>query len=199
MNNKDKNIKIFSHIFVLMLCAIIAISATFSWYSRQSAQSLSSGNELTYSQSGHISGNGCNVTTYVGENDNGKISYSATDISSGTTSLTAAPGKFIYFKTEIQDNSTALKSNISVYLENFSYTSPTNTAIKIGLTQPEKTYKSFTTTTDGSAYKISSIQIEDNLQVAKGSTTIVYWFIEFADNATTGTSATLGNIHIVYN
>lgn len=199
MKKGTANARMFSHILILLLCVIIAVVATFSWYSRSTTQSLGTAGELTYSQSGNITGNGCIAQTFAGTYSEGDISYSSTPVAD-TDSITSEPGACNYFKTVITDqNSNAPKSVLSVYLENFTYSSSMGSTIHIGLLQPEKTYKQFTSTTSGSNKVIESLCLEDNIVITSGGTVTVYWFVQIDSSYTGSGSIGLGNLHIVYN
>lgn len=191
------NPKILSRILVLLLVLSIAVVATFSWYNR-TASNAGEGNKFSYTQSGKINGDGGSIATYVGTNDNGKITYSTTPLSTSNDVISTEPGAVNYFKTVVTDNSNA-DSLISVYLENFTYSSSMNSSIHIGLTNPEKTYKEFDATLTGGSYVIKSLCLEDNVPIAKGGTVEIYWFIKVDENFSGTGSITLGNLHLVYN
>lgn len=197
MKKKAVNAKMFSHILILFMCVIIAVVATFSWYSRSSIESLGTAGALSYSQSGNITGNGCTAQTFAGTYADGDVSYSSTELSG---SITSEPGSLSYFKTVITDqNSTAPKSVLSLYLENFTYSSSMGSSIHIGLTQPEKTYKQFTSTLTDGSYVIESLCLEDNIVITSGGEVTVYWFVQIDNSYSGDGSINLGNLHIVYN
>lgn len=198
MKNSEQKSKMISHILIMAMTLIMAVAATFSWLPRNPAASLGKGNMLNYTQSGEINGSGGVVHTYAGTNDNGVITYSATELSSD--SVTAAPGKVNYFKTVIQDNTTnGNKSVVSVYLENLKFSTDMGNAFHIGLTEPEKTYKSFKTTAQGEYNVISSLCLEDNIIIQNGDDWEIYWFISVdADYSGNGTIV-LDTMHLVYN
>lgn len=199
MKKLKANSRLISHIFILATVFVIAVAATFSWYNR-SQSPLGSGSTLAYSQSGKINGTGGTVTTYVGTDDNGKITYD-TPLTSAE-SLTAEPGTINYFKSVISDNSTtSADSVVSLYLEDLSYGSSLGDTLHIGLYKPEKLYRTFTAHNSGDSYIADSIKLEDNLVIKKGGTLEVYWFIEIDGSASSSEAAdiSLGSLHLVYN
>lgn len=202
MKKQGKKMKLFSHILILSLVVIIAVAATFSWYNR-SVQSYGEGNLLKYSQSGNVNGKGCTIKTYAGTNDKGKVTYGDTELTASSEALTTAPGAINYFKTVITSEVTdpdAAEGTVSVYLENFSYAQTLGSGnVNIGIIQPEKTYKSFSTTQSGSSYIASNICLEDNLLITKGSTKEIYWFVEVGSSTVKEGNITLGTMHLVYN
>ena len=198
MKKSEQKSKMISHILIMAMTLIMAVAATFSWLPRNPAASLGKGNMLNYTQSGEINGSGGVVHTYAGTNDNGVITYSATELSSD--SVTAAPGKVNYFKTVIQDNTTnGNKSVVSVYLENLKFSTDMGNAFHIGLTEPEKTYKSFKTTAQGEYNVISSLCLEDNIIIQKGADWEIYWFISVDGNYSGNGTIVLDTMHLVYN
>lgn len=198
MKKSEQKSKMISHILIMAMTLIMAVAATFSWLPRNSAASLGKGNMLKYTQSGEINGSGGVVHTYAGTNDNGVITYSATELSSD--SVTAAPGKVNYFKTVIQDNTTnGNKSVVSVYLENLKFSTDMGNAFHIGLTEPEKTYKSFKTTAQGEYNVISSLCLEDNIIIQNGDDWEIYWFISVDGNYSGNGTIVLDTMHLVYN
>lgn len=198
MKKSEKKSKMISHILIMAMTLIMAVAATFSWLPRNPAASLGKGNMLNYTQSGEINGSGGVVHTYAGTNDNGVITYSATELSSD--SVTAAPGKVNYFKTVIQDNTTnGNKSVVSVYLENLKFSTDMGNAFHIGLTEPEKTYKSFKTTAQGEYNVISSLCLEDNIIIQNGDDWEIYWFISVDGNYSGNGTIVLDTMHLVYN
>lgn len=198
MKKSEQKSKMISHILIMAMTLIMAVAATFSWLPRNPAASLGKGNMLNYTQSGEINGSGGVVHTYAGTNDNGVITYSATELSSD--SVTAAPGKVNYFKTVIQDNTTnGNKSVVSVYLENLKFSTDMGNAFHIGLTEPEKTYKSFKTTAQGEYNVISSLCLEDNIIIQNGDDWEIYWFISVDGNYSGNGTIVLDTMHLVYN
>lgn len=198
MKKSEQKSKMISHILIMAMTLIMAVAATFSWLPRNPAASLGKGNMLNYTQSGEINGSGGVVHTYAGTNDNGVITYSATELSSD--SVTAAPGKVNYFKTVIQDNTTnGNKSVVSVYLENLKFSTDMGNAFHIGLTEPEKTYKSFKTTAQGEYNVISSLCLEDNIIIQNGDDWEIYWFISVDGNYSGNETIVLDTMHLVYN
>lgn len=197
MKKAHGNARFVSHILILLLCVIIGVVATFSWYNRSTTQSLGTAGQLTYTQSGNISGNGCTVKTYAGTLVDGDISYSTEELSSA---ITSEPGALSYFKTVLTDASNSPKSYVSVYLENFTYSQSLGAnSVHIGITQPEKTYKQFNATANGSNYVIDSLCLEDNIIIDAGSTIEIYWFVEIDGNAVVNGSISPGTLHVVYN
>lgn len=198
MKKSEQKSKMISHILIMAMTLIMAVAATFSWLPRNPAASLGKGNMLKYTQSGEINGSGGEVHTYAGTNDNGVITYSATELSSD--SVTAAPGKVNYFKTVIQDNTTnGNKSVVSVYLENLKFSTNMGNAFHIGLTEPEKTYKSFNATAQGEYNVISSLCLEDNIIIQNGDDWEIYWFISVDGNYSGDGTIVLDTMHLVYN
>ena len=199
MKKQMINTKLLSHILILSLVMIIGVTATFSWYNRSVSSDGETGNLLKYSQSGKVNGNGCTIKTYAGTEDKGKITYSDNELSTSSETLTTAPGANNYFKTEIKSEGTA-DGTVSVYLENFSYDKTLGSgSVNVGIIQPEKTYKSFSTAESGSVYSASKICLEDNLMVTSGSTIEIYWFVEVGSSTTGSGNITLGTMHLVYN
>lgn len=197
MKKQNTNIKLFSHILILSFVMIIAVTATFSWYDRSVSTGGETGNVLKYSQSGNVNGEGGTIKTYAGTNNNGKVTYLDKELSTSSVALTSAPGAINYFKTVI---TSMTDSTVSVYLENFSYAKSLGSGnVKIGIIQPEKTYKSFSTTPSESAYNISKICLEDNLMVKSGGTIEIYWFVEVGSGTTGSGNINLGTMHLVYN
>ncbi|MDO4830218.1 MAG: hypothetical protein Q4A46_01920 [Clostridia bacterium] len=198
MKKSEQKSKMISHILIMAMTLIMAVAATFSWLPRNPAASLGTGNMLKYTQSGEINGSGGEVHTYAGTNDNGVITYSDTELSSD--SVTAAPGKVNYFKTVIQDNTTNKnKSVVSVYLENLKFSTDMGNAFHIGLTEPEKTYKSFNTTAQGEYNVIVSLCLEDNIIIQNGDAREIYWFISVDGNYSGNGTIVLDTMHLVYN
>lgn len=198
MKKSEQKSKMISHILIMAMTLIMAVAATFSWLPRNPAASLGTGNMLKYTQSGEINGSGGEVHTYAGTNDNGVITYSATELSSD--SVTAAPGKVNYFKTVIQDNTTnGNKSVVSVYLKNLKFSTDMGNAFHIGLTEPEKTYKSFNATAQGEYNVISSLCLEDNIIIQNGGAWEIYWFISVDGNYSGNGTIVLDTMHLVYN
>ncbi len=198
MKKSEQKSKMISHILIMAMTLIMAVAATFSWLPRNPAASLGTGNMLKYTQSGEINGSGGEVHTYAGTNDNGVITYSATELSSD--SVTAAPGKVNYFKTVIQDNTTnGNKSVVSVYLKNLKFSTDMGNAFHIGLTEPEKTYKSFNATAQGEYNVISSLCLEDNIIIQNGDAWEIYWFISVDGNYSGNGTIVLDTMHLVYN
>ncbi len=190
MKKGERKSKLLTHILILALCLLTAVTAAFSWYDRSTA-ATETGNLLTYSQTGKISGEGCTVVTYVGTENNGVISYDSTDISSSGRSLKTEPGSVNYFETVITNNSTdAADSMISVYLEDFYCDDGLSDYVKLGLTQPEKTYKTVSS---------ARVCLEDNLEIGQGETVTVDWFVEVDSDCSDSGSISLGTMHIVYN
>ena len=74
MKKSRSNLRVVSHIAVLALVLVIAVVATFSWYTRTVA-TAESGSILQYKQSGNISGNGGKLESFVGTNNNGEKTY----------------------------------------------------------------------------------------------------------------------------
>ncbi|MEE1318160.1 MAG: hypothetical protein UHD05_01485 [Ruminococcus sp.] len=201
---KHGNAKLFSHILILALVLIIAVGATFSWYNRTVTSSAGSGDLLTYEQTGNINGEGGTIKTYAGTSDNGKITYSSEELSTASDTISTEPNAVNYFKTVITnvgDNDEALEDSIvSVYLEDFSYSSSLGkSSVHIGIIQPEKTYKEYNATLSGSDYMVDNICLEDNIPLAKGGTTEIYWFVEIDKNVATSGDVKLGTMHLVYN
>lgn len=196
---KHSNAKLFSHILILALVLLIAVGATFSWYNRTVTSSAGSGDLLTYNQTGNVSGEGGTIKTYAGTSDNGKITYSTEELSTASGTVSTEPGALNYFKTVITNGETSGDSMVSVYLENFSYSSSLGDSVHIGIIQPEKTYKQFDATLSGSNYNISSVCLEDNIPLKKGGSTEVYWFVEIDSDVTTSGSIQLDTMHLVYN
>lgn len=198
MKKSEQKSKMISHILIMAMTLIMAVAATFSWLPRNPAASLGTGNMLKYTQSGEINGSGGEVHTYAGTNDNGVITYSDTELSSD--SVTAAPGKVNYFKTVIQDNTTnGNKSVVSVYLENLKFSTDMGNAFHIGLTEPEKTYKSFNATAQGEYNVIVSLCLEDNIIIQNGDDWEIYWFISVDGNYSGDGTIVLDTMHLVYN
>ncbi len=198
MKKSEQKSKMISHILIMAMTLIMAVAATFSWLPRNPAASLGTGNMLKYTQSGEINGSGGEVHTYAGTNDNGVITYSATELSSD--SVTAAPGKVNYFKTVIQDNTTnGNKSVVSVYLKNLKFSTDMGNAFHIGLTEPEKTYKRFNATAQGEYNVISSLCLEDNIIIQNGDAWEIYWFISVDGNYSGNGNIVLDTMHLVYN
>lgn len=198
MKKRISNPKLISHILLLALVMSIAVVATFSWYNRSVTPSAGEGKKFTYTQSGNVNGAGGTVTTYAGTSDNGVITYS-TEAVSTTGAVTTEPGKLSYFKTVITDESSEGDSLVSVYLENFTYSSSMGNAIHIGLTEPEKTYKPISATTSGGNCVVESICLEDNIFVEKGGTVEIYWFVQIDGSYSGNGTIDLGNLHLVYN
>lgn len=196
---KHSNAKLFSHILILSLVLLIAVGATFSWYNRSVTPSAGSGDLLTYNQTGNINGEGGTIKTYAGTSDNGKITYSSDELSTASGTVSTEPGALNYFKTVITNGETSGDSMVSVYLENFSYSSSLGDSVHIGIIQPEKTYKQFDAKLSGSVYKVSSVCLEDNIPLKKGGTTEIYWFIEIDSDVNDAGSITLDTMHLVYN
>lgn len=193
MKKSRSNFRVISHIAVLALVLVIAVVATFSWYNRSTA--TQEGNLLQYSQSGNISGNGGSLRTFVGTNDNGVITYETEN----SGSISTEPGAVNYFKTVITDESNTGDSVISLYLEDMSFSNMNSSTVKIGIIQPEKTYKKFTGTLSGSNYIVDRICLIDNVYVQNQSTTEVYWFVEINKSYSGTGSINLGTLHLVYN
>ena len=199
MKKSEQKSKMISHILIMAMTLIMAVAATFSWLPRNPAASLGKGNMLKYTQSGEINGSGGVVHTYAGTNDNGVITYSNTALSKDDN-VTAEPGKVNYFKTVIQDNTTnGNKSVVSVYLENLKFSTDMGNAFHIGLTEPEKTYKSFNATAQGEYNVISSLCLEDNIIIQKGDAWEIYWFISVDGNYSGNGTIVLDTMHLVYN
>ncbi|MCD8026840.1 MAG: hypothetical protein LUF33_07985 [Clostridiales bacterium] len=189
MKKGERKSKLLTHIIILALCLLTTVTAAFSWYDRSTA-ATETGNLLTYTQTGKISGEGCTVVTYVGTENNGVISYDSDDISSSSySSLTTEPGSVNYFETVIKNNGTA-DCMISVYLEDFTYSNGLSGYVKLGLTQPEKTYKTVSS---------ARVCLEDNLEIGQGETVTVDWFVEVDSDCSDSGSISLGTMHIVYN
>ncbi len=195
---KYSKLRYFSHILILTLVLVIAVGATFSWYNRTVITSAGEGNKFTYIQNGNVNGVGGSITTYKGTNVDGVVTYSNDPLTS-TGGLTTEPGALNYFKTVITDESTEGDSMISVYLENFTYSKSMGNSIHIGISEPEKTYKKYTSTLSGSNYVAKSICLEDNVFVKKGGTVEIYWFVEIDANYSGNGSLSLGTMHLVYN
>ena len=202
---KYSNSKLFSHILIFALVLLIAVGATFSWYNRPEPSSAGSGNLLTYNQTGNINGEGGSIQTYAGTNDNGKITYSTEELSVSADSISTEPGALNYFKTVITNGASSGDSMVSVYLENFRYSSSLGDSVHIGIIQPEKTYKKYSAVLSGSEYKADSICLEDNIPLkgynaeAGTGTVEIYWFVEVDKNVTESGSIQLGTMHLVYN
>lgn len=196
MKKSRSNLRVVSHIAVLALVLVIAVVATFSWYNR-SASSFESGSTLKYTQTGNVSGKSGDIQTYVGVDDNGIITYE-TALTDGM-SVTTEPGAVNYFKTVITDSSNTGDSMISLYLEDFACSTSMGNAIHIGLVEPEKTYKAFTGTANGSNYVIDQLCLIDNVFIKNNGTVEVFWFIEIDKNYTGTGSINLGTLHLVYN
>lgn len=199
VKKSERKSKMFSHISIMAIALIMAVTVTFSWLPRSSQKSLGTGNMLQYSQSGNINGSGGEVHTYAGTSDNGVITYAATELAE-SDSITAEPGGTRYFKTVIKDSSDGNKTNVvSVYLENLKYSTDMGDSLKIGLTDPEKTYVSYLATASGSYNVIDSLCLEDNIIIeAKGEKTI-YWFIALDSDYSGNGSIILDKMHLVYN
>lgn len=195
MKNKRSNLRVISHIAVLMLVLVIAVVSTFSWYNRSTASQ--EGKLLKYSQSGNISGKGGTIQTFVGTNNNGVISYD-TDIST-MASVSTEPGAVNYFKTVITDETNSGDAVVSLYIENMKFSSMGNSTVKIGISQPEKTYKSYSGSYSGGKYNVDRICLIDNLYVKNQTVTEVYWFVEINKSFSGNGSIELGSLHLVYN
>lgn len=190
MKKAKGNLRFLSHILVFSLCLIIAVAATFAWYNRSTLASVGTAGKLTYSQSGNVSGEGCQLKTYIGTDNDGEITYDTelTDIHA----LTTQPGAVNYFRTVITDVSTSGNgSSLSVYLENLKYSTAMNGNVNVGLTAPEKTYKPVNS---------QQICLEDNIVIERNGEITVDWFIELSSSySSSAGEIQLGNMHIVYN
>lgn len=190
---KHNKLSFISHILILALVLVIAVGATFSWYSR-TGSSAGVGRLFEYTQSGNVNGKGGTLATYVGTNNNGVITYSTEELTKTGASVTTEPGSLNYFKTVITDEGSEGDSMVSVYLEDFTFSSGMGNSIRIGLTQPEKTYKQFSSTST----TIDSVCLEDNIFIKEGGTVEIYWFIEIDSSYTGNGTINLGTIHLVY-
>ena len=197
MKKSRSNLKVLSHIAVLALVLVIAVVATFSWYNRSTV--TETGYLLKYSQSGNVNGSGGEIHTYAGTNNDGVVTYSTTEVSETSGGISTEPGSVNYFKTVITDESNTGESMVSLYLEGLSYTKSLGNSVKVGIIQPEKTYKKYTSTLSGNNYNASRICLIDNVYVENNGTVEVYWFIEINKNLTTTGSINLGTLHLVYN
>ncbi len=193
MKKEIHNSKIISHIVVLAMVVMLAVTATFSWYNRVPNEDFPTGGLLKYERSGNINGSGGTIATYVGTETNGKITYADTKV---TGTISTEPGAINYFKTVITDNSTG-DSLISLYLENFKTTLSSD--VKVGMLKPEKTYIPLTNKGISSGYfTFNKICLIDNVPIKKDTTTEVCWFVEISTTNTTSGSIDLGTLHLVY-
>lgn len=193
MKKNNHNFKLVSHIAVLAMVVMLAVTATFSWYNRSASKSTSTGGVLNYERSGNINGAGGTLKTYIGTVTNGKITYTDNE---AVGNISAEPGTINYFKTVITDNSSG-DSLVSLYLENFKTTLSND--VKIGIFKPEKTYKPLVLQgISENFYNFKKISLIDNVPIKKGTTTEIYWFVEISTTATTAGSINLGTLHLVY-
>lgn len=199
VKKSERKSKMFSHISIMAIALIMAVTVTFSWLPRSSQGSLGNGNMLQYHQSGNVNGSGGVVHTYAGTNENGIITYSDTELAA-SDSITVEPGGTRYFKTVITDQSYGRAKNVvSVYLENLKYSSDMGGSLKVGLTAPEKTYISYTASTSGTYKVIDSLCLEDNIIIDAEGTKEIYWFFAIDSNYSGNGSIILDKMHLVYN
>lgn len=187
MKKEYRGFKVVSHIAILFLVLLIAVSTTFSWYDRSKSDDVSS-YRLDYSQTGKVNGAGeKTVKTYAGTNSNGIVTYSETELAD-SREFDVVSGEATYFKTVITETDNAGDSVVSLYLDNLTCTSGT---LKVGIVGPEKTYIEHEDTDS----TFENLCIEDNLIVKSQGTVEIYWFV-IADADGT---IELGNFYIVHN
>ena len=203
MKNEKGNLRVISHIAVLILATILVVGSTASWYDR-TPTSPGITNKLTYSQTANINnGSDILIETYVGTNDNGIVTYDTTLASSDN--IVAEPGAVNYFKTVLTDQSNDGDSIVSLYLKSLTCSNLSDGDIHIGILGPEKTYKSYDGNFVDGKYIVNTICIEDNVLVenntstANPKTTEIYWFVETNVSADKKGSLTLGDLYIAAN
>lgn len=172
---------------LLMLALLITVTSTFSWYPRTSS-TTSATLKLNYERTDQVSGIGTKtVKTYLGTQSNGHVTYAATELAANSA-VPVNNDKIYYFKTVITDTSSVGDSVISLYLDKIT---ASVSSIQIGLTSPEKTYKT-ATLTGGS---VSNYCLEDNIIISSQGSVEIYWFIKYTGSL----SFTLGNFYYVNN
>lgn len=182
---------------IFFLAIIVAVNSTFSWYDRNKADD-EFGHILNYSQTGKVTDNTPKtISTYLGADNGGIISYSDTEF---TGNITVFPNKPIYFKTVIKDEGGSGDANVSLYVDGLSCSQNLGADYHIGITSPEKAYKSVKGNAVGELIEIGKICIEDNLTVKSNGTVEIYWFIK-VDNTDFSGSGTLtpGSMYITFN
>ncbi len=196
MKKNKNNYKLISHIAVLAMVVMLAVTSTFSWYSRTTNNDSSpTAGVLKYERSGNINGEGGTLQTYVGtKNSNGQITYD----NKLTGNISTEPGAVNYFKTVITDKSSG-DSLVSLYLKNLMCTKSLGNKIKIGILQPEKTYKEITADVESpNICTFKDIPLIDNVQIKMGTTIEIFWFIEIQESALYAGSISLGTLHLIY-
>ena len=187
MKKEKSFLRILSIIALLMLTLLIAVTSTFSWYPRTSSETdemhiFRDRRSLTVVGHGKKT-----ITTYVGDNDNGHVTYE--DVLDDTNRIIPVNDeKIYYFKTVITETGNGGTAPVALYVDSIKASTAT---LQIGLTGPEKTYKSYAVT---SGYA-KDVCIEDNVIVENNGTVEIYWFVKYAGT----TELQIGNLYYFYN
>ena len=187
MKNNKGFLRIISIIAILMLTLLIAVTSTFSWYPRTSSETeqMHSLNDL---RDFYVQGHGKKtVTTYIGANDKGHVSYDE-ELGSANRVIPLNSDKIYHFKTVITETGNGGAAPISLFIDTIKASTAT---VQIGLTGPEKTYKAYPVT---SGYA-KDVCIEDNVIIDSNGTIEIYWFVKYAGT----TELQIGNLYYYYN
>lgn len=194
-------LRLFTCLFVVLLTVFMTVGSTFSWYDRTKSSDKTVSKVLSYTKSGTVTSQSPKtITTFVGADSNGVISYDTP--LSDTGEITLYPGKPTYLKTVIADTGNSGDSAVSLYVSGFSCTTNMGGGYHIGLVSPEKTYNSLNGSTDGEKIVFGQFCIEDQITVPSNSSVEIYWFIlpDATDFSGAGTGTfTVGNMYTVFN
>ncbi len=183
-------------VLVLTLVSTVAVFSVFSWYDR-TARVDETGKQLIYTQTGKVNNaSGVTVVTYAGTINDGAVEYSDTVVD-GAVDVKA--GEPVYFKSVVTDTANAGGAVISLYLKDFTYSSAMGEKIHIGLVNPEKTYKEYSSTVSGSKRTVDAFCLEDNIIIPNNGTVEVYWFVKPATSVTATDALNIGTMCIAYN
>lgn len=188
MKNGKKIVKVLSIISILMLTVVMAVTSAFAWYPRTSSETDEAMLIFRDRRSLTVVGHGKKtITTYVGSNDKGHVSYDK-ELGSANRVIPLNSDKIYHFKTVITETGNGGAAPISLYIDSIKASTAT---VQIGLTGPEKTYKAYPVT-DGYA---ENVCIEDNVIIDSNGTVEIYWFVKYAGT----TKLQIGNLYYYYN
>lgn len=150
---------------VIMLISVLAITASFSWFTRpngtKEADSLSLSGVTAV-----VKSQDCNVKTFASKMENGLLNPSDTEVSIQTDSFSIPAGGVQYFTTVVTNNSGS-KTNIS--LTNLTLNGASSST-NINILSPIKTTMKYQ----------SGMTFAEHLTVDANNTLTVEWYVHNA-------------------
>lgn len=183
---------IYKHIIIALLCLLVAIAATFSWFNRNHLQT---GNNINFERTMNVDARGadCSFETYVGVADEitGMINYDE-KLGANFNGFVTEPDGKTYFKTVISNDSSEYSAMVSLFLEGVTVTGFSSGDVNLILSNPLHTVNPLVTST--------STQIIGDVFIKEGESTSVYWYI-YVDESSTASSASISfnGLKLTYN